>query len=71
MSLVVGIDIGKKSPHEAIILGRERGVKVNSSFKFRSTPQGIACLLEKVEKVREDQKDVSFVMDSSNEHGFR
>jgi len=28
MSLVVGIDIGKKSPHEAIILRRERGVKV-------------------------------------------
>ena len=64
MSLVVGIDIGKKSPHEAIILRRECGVKVNSSFRFRSTPQGIACLLEKVEKVREDGEDVSFVMDS-------
>lgn len=50
MSLVVGIDIGKKSPHETIILRRESGVKVNSSFKFRSTPQGIACLPAKSRK---------------------
>lgn len=64
MALVVGIDIGKNSPHEAIILRRESGVKVNSSFRFYSTPRGIDYLLERVETAREGEEDVSFVIDS-------
>lgn len=64
MALVVGIDIGRNSPHDVIILCRESGVKVNSSFRFRSTCQGIDNLLEKVEKAREGEEDVSFVIDS-------
>lgn len=64
MALVVGIDIGRKSPHEAIILHRETGVKAGPSFRFHSTPQGIQCLLEKVEQAREAEEPVSFVIDS-------
>jgi transposase len=64
MALVVGIDIGRKSSHDVIILRRETGIKVGSSFRFNSTPQGFQCLLKKLEQALEAEEPVSFVIDS-------
>lgn len=70
MSLVIDIDIGKMSPHEAVILRKESKVKVKSSFKFRSTLPGIDYLLEKVEKAARMRKESFLLWILKDEHGF-
>jgi transposase len=64
MALIVGIDLGRKSAHDAVILRRETAKKLGRSFRFTSTPQGLQRLFNKLEAVRTETEPVQFVIDS-------
>ncbi len=64
MALVVGIDLGRKSPHDAVILRRETGLEIGRGFRFTSSPQGFDKLFRKIEAVRNADEPVDFVSDS-------
>ena len=64
MALIIGIDLGRKSAHDAVILRRETAKQVGSAFRFTSTPKGIERLLQKIETVRHNQEPIDFVIDS-------
>ena len=64
MALIVGIDLGRKSAHDAIILRRETAKQVGAAFRFSSTPKGIEHLFQKIEAIQQDQEPIAFVMDS-------
>jgi transposase len=64
MALIVGIDLGRKSAHDVVILRRQTALQVGRSFRFTTTPQGLERLFEQIEMVREDHEAVDFVIDS-------
>ena len=64
MALVVGIDLGRKSAHDALIYRRETGRQVSGGFRFYSTCEGFDTLFERVEQVREPGEQVEFAIDS-------
>lgn len=64
MALIVGIDLGRKSAHDAVILRRETGKKLGRGFRFTSTPQGFERLFQKLDAVRVEGEPVQFVIDS-------
>jgi len=64
MALIVGIDLGRKSAHDVIILRRETAQQVGRAFRFFSTPADIDRLFERIEAVRQDEEPVAFVIDS-------
>ena len=64
MALIVGIDLGRKSAHDVVILRRETGKMLGRGFRFTSTPQGITRLFDKLKAVRNDSELVDFVIDS-------
>ena len=64
MALVVGIDLGRKSAHDALIYRRETGRQVSGGFRFHSTCEGFGTLFERVEQVREVGEQVEFAIDS-------
>lgn len=64
MALVVGLDLGRKSAHDAAIYRRETGRQVNRGFRFLSTCEGFDTLFERVRQVREPGEEVAFVIDS-------
>ena len=64
MALIVGIDLGRKSAHDAVILRRETGKKVGRGFRFASTPEGLQSLFDKLDTVRVEGEPVQFVIDS-------
>lgn len=64
MALIVGIDLGRKSPHHAVILRRETGRQTGRGFRFRSSPEGFQKLSRKIDAVRRDGESVDFVIDS-------
>ena len=61
MGLVVGIDLGRKSDHDAVIFRRAVGKQIGRGFRFASTPRGIQKLFDRVEKVQEPGEEVEFV----------
>jgi len=64
MGLIVGIDLGIKSDHDAIILRRETSRQVGRGVRFDNTCQGTDRLFEHIEKVRQPDEAVDFVIDS-------
>ena len=64
MGLVVGIDLGRKSAHDAVLFRRETRRQVGKGIRFTTTVEGLDRLLQRIERVREDQEQVEFVIDS-------
>ncbi len=64
MALIVGIDLGRKSAHDVVMLRRQTALQVGPSFRFTSTPKGLDRLFEQIERVRQDHEPVDFVIDS-------
>jgi transposase len=64
MALIVGIDLGRKSAHDVVMLRRQSARQVGPSFRFPTTPQGLDRLFQQIEMVREDHEPVDFVIDS-------
>ena len=64
MALIVGCDLGRKSAHDVVILRRETAQQVGRAFRFTSTPEGVDQLFGQIEKVRQDDESVEFVIDS-------
>ena len=64
MALIVGIDLGRKSAHDAVILRRDTGLEIGRGFRFTSSPQGFDKLFRKINAVRMDEESVDFVIDS-------
>ncbi|MEA3408937.1 MAG: IS110 family transposase [Candidatus Eisenbacteria bacterium] len=64
MALIVGIDLGRKSAHDVVILKRETGLEIGRGFRFSSSPEGFNKLFRKIEAVRNDREPVDFVIDS-------
>ena len=55
MALVVGIDLGRKSAHDALIYRRETGRQVSGGFRFYSTCEGFDTLFERGRGTGRDQ----------------
>lgn len=64
MALIVGIDLARKSPHDAVILRRETGLEIGRGFRFTSSPEGFGKLFRKIEAARNTDEPVDFVIDS-------
>ena len=64
MALIVGIDLGRKSAHDASILRRETAAQLGRSFRFFSTPDGIELLFAGIAAVTQGQEEIAFVIDS-------
>ena len=64
MALIVGIDLGRKSAHDVIILRRESAQQLGRSFRFPSTPEGIETLFTRIDAVRQTEEPIAFVLDS-------
>lgn len=64
MALIVGIDLGRKSAHDVIVLRRETALQLGRTFRFHSTPSGIETLFARIEAVREEKESLAFVIDS-------
>lgn len=64
MALIVGIDLGIKSDHDAVIIRRETARQVGHIIRFGNTCEGRDKLFERIEKVREHGESVEFVIDS-------
>ena len=50
MGLIVGIDLGIKSDHDAVILRRETSLQVGRSIRFGNTCAGIDTLFERIDR---------------------
>jgi len=64
MALIVGIDLGRKSAHDVVILRRESAQQLGRSFRLFSTQTDIDHLFERIEAVRQDEESIAFVIDS-------
>jgi len=64
MALIVGIDLGRKSAHDVVILRRETGLVIGRGFRFTSSPDGFHKLFRKIAAVRNGEEPVDFVIDS-------
>ena len=64
MALIVGIDLGRKSAHDVIILRRESALQLGRAFRFHSTPSGIETLFSHIKSVRQEEESLAFVIDS-------
>lgn len=64
MGLIVGIDLGIKSDHDAVIIRRETSQTIGKGIRFANTCDGRDALLERVCKVSEEGERVDFVIDS-------
>jgi len=64
MALVVGIDLGRKSAHDAVILKRDTGLEIGRGFRFTSSPEGFDKLFRKIDAVLNPHEPVDFVIDS-------
>ena len=64
MALIVGIDLGRKSAHDVVILRRETARQVGKAFRFHTTPDGFDTFFKNLEAVRVDNEPVSVVIDS-------
>ena len=58
MALIVGIDLGRKSSHDTVILRRETGLESGRGFRFRSSPEGFEKLFRKIDAARKDGEPV-------------
>jgi len=64
MGLIVGIDLGIESDHDAIVLRRETSKTLGKGIRFSNTCAGRDILFERVSKLREEGERVDFVIDS-------
>ena len=64
MALIVGIDLGRKSAHDVVILRRESAQQLGRPFRFCSTQTDIDHLFERIEAVRQEEESIAFVIDS-------
>ena len=64
MALVVGIDLGRKSPHDVVIMRRETGLETGRGFRFPSSPEGFDKLFRKIDALRKNNEPVDFAIDS-------
>jgi len=64
MALIVGIDLGRKSAHDAVILRRESAKQIGAGFRVASTPEGMERLFQEIEAVRQEEEALDFVIDS-------
>lgn len=64
MALIVGIDLGRKSAHDAILLRRENAAILGRAFRFYSTPEGVDTLWTRINTVRQQGEPVAFVIDA-------
>lgn len=64
MGLIVGIDLGIKSDHDAIIIRRETSQLVGKGLRFANTCAGRDKLFEHVAKWCDGDERVDFVIDS-------
>ena len=55
MALIVGIDLGRKSAHDVVILRRQTAQQLGRSFRIDSTPAGITVLLDRLEALAANQ----------------
>jgi transposase len=64
MALIVGIDLGRKSAHDVIVLRRESAQQLGRVFRFDSTPSGIETLFKRIAAVHQEEESIAFVIDS-------
>ncbi len=64
MALIVGIDLGRKSAHDVIVLRRESAQQLGRAFRFDSTPSGIETLFRRIAAVHQAEEAIAFVIDS-------
>lgn len=64
MALIVGIDLGIKSDHDAVIIRRETSLTVGKGIRFANTCEGRDKLLAHLKAVCEPGETVAFVIDS-------
>ena len=64
MALVVGIDLGRKSAHDAVVMRRETGLEIGRGFRFTSSPEGFDKLFRRIGAVLNADEPVDFVIDS-------
>ena len=64
MALIVGIELGRKTAHDVVILRRQSAQQPGRSFRIFSTQTDIDHLLERIEAVRQDEESIAFVIDS-------
>jgi len=64
MALIIGIDLGRKSAHDVIILRRESAQQLGRVFRFGSTPSGLEELFARIHAVRQEEEPIAFVIDS-------
>ena len=51
MALIVGIDLGRKSAHDVILLRRETAQQLGRAFRFDTTLSGIDALFDRFDAV--------------------
>ena len=64
MALLVGIDLGRKSAHDVVLLRRESAEQLGRAFRFTSTCEGLDLLFEKITAQKQEGESVDFVIDS-------
>jgi transposase len=64
MALCIGIDLGRKSAHDVVILKRETALKMGKPFRFHTSPDGFELFFKKIEAVRVDHEPLMAVIDS-------
>ena len=64
MALIVGIDLGRKSAHDVILLRRETAQQLGRAFRIDTTPSGIDALFARIDAVGPPDEAIAFVIDS-------
>ncbi|NKB69632.1 MAG: IS110 family transposase [Candidatus Latescibacteria bacterium] len=64
MALIVGIDLGRKSAQDAVVLRRESAQQLGRVFRFGSTPSGIETLFTRIDAICQEEEPIAFVIDS-------
>ncbi len=64
MGLIVGIDVGVKSKHDALLIRRETSRQVGKGIRFGNTCEGRDTLFKYLGKVCEENETIEFVIDS-------
>ncbi|NKB65939.1 MAG: transposase [Candidatus Latescibacteria bacterium] len=64
MALIVGIDLGRKSAHDVILLRRESAQQLGRAFRFSSTPSGLDTLFGRIAAVQQADESIAFVLDA-------
>jgi len=65
--LIIGIDVGKRN-HEAAIMDEKGTVKGGKSFRFPNSHEGIASLLDHIEKYNPNNEEIVFGLEATGHY---